>query len=840
MQHKVIVNTKRELFPTAEDLYGLFFEDINRAGDGGLYPEMIRNRSFEDSLVPAGCTTDAEQKIYVNRGGWPGAFNHGEGMDDWAEKVPYTEIPGWYSENADMKLDQTDTLNEKRAGALEVCFKPSGKIWNIGYAGVPIRTGERADFYLFVKTEAAFCLKVSLEDAAGRVYAAEEKEIMPAETYQRIDYRLTADGECFDGRLVLTADREVRILIGFTSLMPADTYMGHGLRKDLVEMLAGLHPKFMRFPGGCIVEGLSKETAMRFSNTIGPVWERPSHQLMWHYRTTNGLGFHEYLQLCEDLQIAAMYVCNCGMTCQARCSELFEPDLVQEYLQEALDAIEYATGSAETKFGAIRAKMGHPEPFALKYVEIGNENWGPAYEERYQLFYETIKARYPELILISNAHTEKKGLPTEYADEHYYSAPEFFLENDTMFDRYDRRGPKIFLGEYAVNGGKTIASMECAMAEAVFLTGVEKNQDIVKLSAYAPLFQNSDYTAWKPNLIVFDNHQVYGIPSYHVISLFGKYRGAQVVETKTETEYRPPHYQGIPGILCEKPGLQMKNVKINGEPAAISRTIYGDWEETDGVYTMKRGEKRHAFTGKSDAWNQAFAAFMNRRRRPQGMPDIHDFMWVTFGQTDLEAYTFEADLKFDAENAVTMSIWNFHPDTDAGCSEPRDTDWNLQSVRNQIWRIENGEGATEFRPFFNSDRPQPKRVPLQIDYTKFNHYKMVAKPGSYACYINGDLVQEKKLAVHPLIYAAASTEKEQVFLKLINVSEDPVETEVELDCDILPKVRMETVAAALDAVNDMENKERVAAREQVLENGGRRFTVKLAPHSVNVLAAVKR
>ena len=165
MQHKVIVNTKRELFPTAEDLYGLFFEDINRAGDGGMYPEMIRNRSFEDSLVPAGCTTDAEQKIYVNRGGWPGAFNHGEGMDDWAEKVPYTEIPGWYSENADMKLDQTDTLNEKRACALEVCFKPSGKIWNIGYAGVPIRTGEHADFYLFVKTEAEFCLKVSLEDA---------------------------------------------------------------------------------------------------------------------------------------------------------------------------------------------------------------------------------------------------------------------------------------------------------------------------------------------------------------------------------------------------------------------------------------------------------------------------------------------------------------------------------------------------------------------------------------------------------------------------------------------------------------------------------------------------
>lgn len=279
-------------------------------------------------------------------------------------------------------------------------------------------------------------------------------------------------------------------------------------------------------------------------------------------------------------------------------------------------------------------------------MEIGNENWGAEYNKRYEKFYKALKDAYPDVIFISNGHTEQDGLPTEFVDEHYYNAPEFFLENDTRFDTYDRKGPSIFLGEYAVNGGNTIASMECAMAEAVFLAGVERNQDIVKLSAYAPLFQNADYTAWKPNLIVFDNHQVYGIPSYHAISMMAGNRGKNVVESHIEVEQKPPVYKGIPGILCSKPGLQFKNVKINDTEVSISKTIYGSWNKHDCVYTMEQMDRPHPFTGKSDTWNHEFEHFIREHRHPSA-PDESKIMWVVFGEEDLEEYTFEADLKFE-------------------------------------------------------------------------------------------------------------------------------------------------------------------------------------------------
>ena len=836
MKNKIYVNTKKEMFPVAEDLYGLFFEDINRAGDGGLYPEMIRNRSFEDSLVPAGCTTDEKQLIYINRGGWSGGFNHGEGMDDWAAAVPFTSIPGWYSENAVINLDKSDTLNDNRECSMKVEFEAGGKIWNIGYSGVPVKSGAEYNLYLFYKANQVCNLTVSLESEQGVVHGSDTKEILPDGSWQRLDYKLKANADDFKGRVVFKVDEPCEINFGFTSLMPEDTYMGHGLRKDLVEMLKNLHPKFMRFPGGCVVEGLSKETAMRFSDTIGPVWQRPSHQLMWHYRTTNGLGFHEYLQLCEDLNMEPMYVCNCGMSCQARNGEVFNMEETNNLVQDALNALEYALGAVDTEFGAMRAAAGHPEPFAMKYVEIGNENFGPEYNKRYEIFYKALKEAYPDIIYISNSHTEQENLPTEYVDEHYYNGPEYFLENDTKFDDYDREGPKIFIGEYAVNGGNTIASMECALAEAVFLTGIEKNQDIVKLSAYAPLFQNADYTTWKPNLIVFDNHQVYGIPSYHAIAMMAEYRGKTVIETSADVERRPPVYKGVPAVMCEKPGMQMKNARINGKAVDISRTVYGSFVKEDDIYTMKRGGNKHSFVGKSDTWNRAFEKFIRGHRWP-GQSDERDFMWVTFGDEDMEEYTFEIDLKFEQDNIVTLSSWNFHPKTDAGCNEPKDPDWNLRSVRNQIWKIEDGKGVIDRKHFFEFNKPEPEKTPLDIDYTKFNTYKIVANHFGYECYINDVLVQKKEHLLHPLIYQVASIEDENIYIKLINVGNEDIEVEVNLDCDIDSIVDVKTLSAELDEVNSMNHKLKVSPKESQITKGAKTFTFKAAKYSINVLNA---
>lgn len=835
IEDQVIIETKKVKFQTAPELYGLFFEDINRAADGGLYPEMIRNRAFEDSLVPEDCITDRDKKIFITEHGWPGAFNHGEGMDEWSAPVPKTSVPGWYAQGAKMELLTKDTLNSNRKAALKVDFEAGGKISNIGYNGVYVEHGQFYHFYFMIKCESSCRFSIEIEGKNGRIIGSSVIEAALSESYQRLDCNFTVIETDDRARLNIVCDKPGHVTIGFTSLMPQKTFKGHGLREDLALALKNTHAKFIRFPGGCVVEGINEKNALRFSRMIGPVWERPGCHLMWHYRTTNGLGFHEYLQLCEDLEMEAMYVCNCGMDCQARNGGGFTNDLVEEYLQEALNALEYALGDVSTKYGAMRARAGHPTPFRLKYLEIGNENWGPEYLKRYKKFYRTLKAAYPDVIYISNTHTEKAGLPTEVTDEHFYDAPEFFLENTEIFEQRDRKGPNIFVGEYAVNGGETIASMECALAEAAFLTGIEKNQDIVKLSAYAPLFQNADYMAWKPNLIVFNNHQVYGIPSYHMLSLFGKYRGKEVVECTTKGETVPPTYHGIPGILCGKEGLLYRNVKINGKNATLNRMIYGTTvEEKDGIRMLSCGPE-HRYTGKSKEWNEAFGKFMSRsifRQKP--------VIWGVFGEEDLEEYTFEAELKFKKDNPVILSLWNCQPDTEAGCNEPRDKEWNLRSVRNQIWKLENGMSMTRQPGPFDELLRESEMTPVDIDYTKFNHYKITARHDGYDCYINGILVDRKQHRFHPLIYASATVEDEWIFLKLVSIMDTEKELEIILDCQIEKEIETEVISAEPEDCNSFDEPMKVSAHKGYLNCGKYYFTYRIPANSICVMKMKKK
>ena len=834
MKNVIAVHTKKVRFATAPELYGLFFEDINHAADGGLYPEMIRNRAFEDSLVPEGCTTDPNKRIFVTEYQWPGAFNHGEGMDEWAAAVEPTEIPGWYAQNARMDLLTDGTLNRNRKAALQVCFAPGGKIYNIGYCGIPVREGDNYRFYFMVKSSCDAVILISLEAADAKPLAVTELCVKESKEYTRYDCTMTAAGTDYKGRISISAQTECDMVIGFTSLMPEKTFKGHGLREDLAMALKQTHARFIRFPGGCVVEGINEQNSMRFSRTIGPVWERPSVQLMWHYRATNGLGFHEYLQLCEDLEMEAMYVCNCGMSCQARHGSGFSDEITQEYLQEALHALEYALGSEETEFGRLRALNGRKEPFKLKYVEIGNENWGEEYFQRYERFYKVLKEAYPQVIYISNAHTERRDLPTEYADEHYYDAPEFFLENGDMFDSYDRNGPKIFLGEYAVNGGNTIASMECALAEAVFLLGVENNQDIVRLTAYAPLFQNADYTAWKPNLIVFDNHQVYGIPSYHAISLLGKYRGDEVIEIVNQTEKKPPVYRGVPGIMCEKEGLLFRNARVNGRPVEISKCVYGEAVQDGDAYRMIYGTKKHHFTGKSQEWNEAFEEFITGKGTRET-----PMIWTVFGEEELEEYTFEIEVKAEYDNPITFSVWNHHPETDAGCNEPKDSEWTLRTVRSQVWKIADGVGATRVPRFFDPPLTQDEQTAVDIDYGKYNRFKIVCDHYGDTCYINDRPVQKRLHPLHPLISAAASQDEEYVYLKVVNVDGNESELNITLDCEVEEEAVAEVLCAKLQDVNSFEEKQNVACVVSMVCCGSE-FGYRVPPYSVNVLKIRKR
>lgn len=531
---KLKIKTKERRFETARDLYGIFFEDINRAGDGGLYPEMLRNRSFEDSVLPEGYIQQ-EDGIHVKTvSGWLDEFCNGEGLCRWVKgnNIPETEIPAWYTHNAKMELELTDTLNEHRDAALRIQFEKDGSLTNTGYCGISVKAGESYSLYLFAKAKEEIGLDVAIE-YQGKVLTGNSL-VVSGQEYTRYDMKLTAAEDCHEAQLTISCKEGGEILLGFISLMPDNTYMGHGLRTDLVEKLKGMSPKFMRFPGGCIVEGTTPSTAMRFRDTVGPVWERPSKLFVWHYRSTLGLGFHEYLQLCEDLGMEPLYVCNCGMTCQGRKSVLLEGEALDEMVQDTLDAIEYAIGSKESKWGRLRASMGHPEPFKMTYLEIGNENWGPDYEKRYNMIYKKVKELYPQIKTIANEHVEKNGCPAECVDEHFYNTTEFFAEHVNYYDDYDRKGPKIFVGEVAVNEGNYMGQLYAALGEAAFLMGIEKNQDIVTLASYAPLFENINYRAWYPNLIRFNNHQSLGIPTYYVWKMFGQNRGEYVVRSEDE------------------------------------------------------------------------------------------------------------------------------------------------------------------------------------------------------------------------------------------------------------------------------------------------------------------
>lgn len=531
---KLKIKTKERRFETARDLYGIFFEDINRAGDGGLYPEMLRNRSFEDSVLPEGYIQQ-EDGIHVKTvSGWLDEFCNGEGLCRWVKdnNIPETEIPAWYTHNAKMELELTDTLNEHRDAALRIQFEKDGSLTNTGYCGISVKAGESYSLYLFAKAKEEIGLDIAIE-YQGKVLTGNSLVVSGRE-YTRYDMKLTAAEDCHEAQLTISCKEGGEILLGFISLMPDNTYMGHGLRTDLVEKLKGMSPKFMRFPGGCIVEGTTPSTAMRFRDTVGPAWERPSKLFVWHYRSTLGLGFHEYLQLCEDLGMEPMYVCNCGMTCQGRKSVLLEGEALDEMVQDTLDAIEYAIGSKESKWGRLRASMGHPEPFKMTYLEIGNENWGPDYEKRYNMIYKKVKELYPQIKTIANEHVEKNGCPAECVDEHFYNTTEFFAERVNYYDDYDRKGPKIFVGEVAVNEGNYMGQLYAALGEAAFLMGIEKNQDIVTLASYAPLFENVNYRAWYPNLIRFNNHQSLGIPTYYVWKMFGQNRGEYVVRSEDE------------------------------------------------------------------------------------------------------------------------------------------------------------------------------------------------------------------------------------------------------------------------------------------------------------------
>lgn len=503
-------------------MWGVFYEEINHAGDGGLYAEMIRNRSFADANLPEG-TLYADGKVRTRLG-------HVEDFD------PTDPLPGW---TLDCGLDSIAVMdrtteqprNPECASQLRLSVLRAGdgvRVVNAGFYGVAARPCGYHGMVI-ARGEGIATLRVGLMRKSGIALAVTEIALQ-GEEFVKYPFELDCGETDHDARFFVEVNQAGTLYLDFVSLFPNDTYGGKkfGFRKDIVQMLKDLKPGFIRFPGGCVVEGIDLENAIHWKKTRGPIEDRPGHWDLWSYRCTDGLGMLEFCELAELLDAEIMYVVNCGMSCQFRQSESGTPEEVDFWLQNALDGIEYICGDVNTKYGALRAADGHPEPFRLKYVEIGNENWGEEYFPRYRKFYKVLKEKYPQFTYIANCNIP--DAPLEMVDDHYYTEPRVFPQ---MFDSYadesKNNGARIYIGEYACNAEVDYGNLTSAVSEATFMVRMENRSDYIRIASYAPLLCQVNDRKWPVNLINYDNHRVFGLPSYYVQKLFSNNSVEKVV-----------------------------------------------------------------------------------------------------------------------------------------------------------------------------------------------------------------------------------------------------------------------------------------------------------------------
>ncbi len=568
----ITVQVDRPGATIAPTLFGLFFEDINFAADGGIYPERLKNRSFEFPEPLMGWKP-------VERGGAKGALN----------------VINQDSEN-DAPNQRFLRINvEKEGGGFGVM--------NDGFRGIGVEQGAEYSFSVRARRAdgAGNSLRIELEDADGRALGASTiSGITPEWKQFTVIIRPTATSA--KARFNILATGRGAVDVDALSLFPKGTWKNrqNGLRSDLVQLLKDMKPGFLRFPGGCIVEGRTLESRYQWKTTVGDLDDRQLIVNRWNtefkhrpapdYYQSFGLGFYEYFQLSEDVGAEPLPILNCGMACQFNTGELAAVEDLDHYIQDALDLVEFANAPVTTAWGRKRAAMGHPAPFNLKMIGVGNEQWGPQYIERYKVFSKVLKEKYPEIKLISSAGpspnderfkflwNELRALKADIVDEHYYMEPKWFRENVNRYDDYPRDGPKVFAGEYAAQSVGVARpdnrnNWEGALSEAAFMTGLERNADLVVMASYAPLFAHIDAWQWTPNMIWFDNLRSFGTPNYYVQKMFGANVGTNILPVRLNGAAKNGQEELFASASYDKGAGEVVLKVVNTAPTARDMTI---------------------------------------------------------------------------------------------------------------------------------------------------------------------------------------------------------------------------------------------------------------------------
>ena len=792
-----------EISPT---LYGIFYEDINFASDGGLYAELIRNRSFEyNAEQPEFWKAEGAEICLVEDNS---KFEGQESATPWAEK--------W-----------TDHALKVETAAL------GGKIINEGYWGINAVAGTQYKLSFWIKPEKGNPgkMKASLADRNGKTLGETLIGRKLKKGWQKVETTIVAEASDPQAVFHLQFEKPSTFLLDVVSLFPP-TYKGreNGCRIDLAEKLEALHPAFMRFPGGCYVEGNYKpENAYHWERTVGPVERRPGHMnANWGYPTTDGLGFHEFLQLSEDLGAKPLYVVNIGIW-HGGCTPLNE---LQPWIDECLNALEYANGPVTSRYGKMRAENGHPEPFNIAYIEIGNENYNyhmennsdqsDHYPERYRMFYDAIKARFPEVQCIGNVESWgtdypkwRNSHPVDILDEHYYRTPQWFADQYNRFDNYDRQGPVIYPGEYAVtNGYGTTGNMNAAMGEAVFMMGMENNADIVRMSSYAPIFVNENQIQWRPDMIRFNSGQSFGTPSYWVQQLFPTHVGNRLV--KSDLQWNIPLQEerenAVPvgvGVATWKTQASYRNAQLIVEGADILLSGMKDW---------KSGNSKPSYQGR---WSTDADGTLRQTS------DAEESMRVSPETTASKRYTYKLQARKDSGDEGFMIVFNY--------VDEKNFDWlNLGGWGNTKTSVETTYNGG--RNNLGGDRKDHyetgKWYDIQLDVDGENITGMV----------DGKVVyqgKKKSGKMHGVFANSTLDEKTNtLYTKVVNLCGTGTKGTVQLTGGSAEKAEMVRLyGLSGEDENTMQYPDNIVPRPAKVQTtgDGKTLTFDVAPYSVNII-----
>ena len=800
------------------NLYGIFFEEISHAGDGGLYAELIQNRGFEEHALPSGM-------IWRNgRAYAPDAMNYEHRTNrNW--NIPWNleekKMTGWKvaGEMAIVKgevIEASTPLHTNTPHAMQLNIQKVQKggkavLTNTGYWGIGLKAGEKYDLRFYVKSaNYKGTITARLQDGTtGKSLGAVTFNSHLLKDWTELTTTLTAEGTSAKGEFALEFNQTGIVLVDYVSLFPQATFKGrkNGQRADVAQMLVDLHPKFMRWPGGCIVEGATYENRVKWKETLGDPMTRRGEWDLWGYRATWGMGYHEFLQFCEDLQMDAMFVNNAGMSCSVRNGDFVSSDSdMDAVIQDFRDAIDYALADpSSNRWAKMRADAGHPKPFPLKYVEIGNENVGPEYVTHFNYIFKKLNAEYPQITFINTlGHTDPllAQISGNYmVDPHWYRDPNFFFANNHLFDDAPRTHD-IYVGEYACNGGVGAGNLLAALSEAAFIMGMERNSDVVKMSSYAPLFENENRRDWPCNLIHINSSEVYGRASYYVQQMAAENRptyNIYVSETTTEGQVQPFKAGGI-GLGSYATQCEYKDVRVTTADGQTRTINVSQFQNRQGEWEVE-----------GDVIRQTSNELLTMTLLPDFSSDNYTLQLKARKLSGMEGFFIYYGMDERGQNGFAANI--------AG--------WDNRTTA--IQPIQRGR----------TNDVLGRRVNQSVDTDKWYDVKIVVTPLSATLYVDGKemTVARPATATRHFCQTGYDEQTSELIIKVVNGTDQPYSRSFIIDGarNVMPTGRVITLTGDANDENTFEQPTKLAPHTNIFGKFGKQFDYLFPPMSFTIM-----